>query len=154
MSTPNYLTSTVINVEGVCCGGEVPLVKAALSSLPSITSVDVNVKAKTATIVHDIKQTTSESIRDALIADSFPAVIKSTTTIAATPTHNPMKTITFTSPSIYCKSEVSKITNAVDALRGILDVEVSVRDKTFTVEFNSETVKEEDIVGAVEKVSI
>lgn len=44
---------TKLTIEGMHCGGCVKSVSAALSSVPSITNVDVNLEAGLATVSHD-----------------------------------------------------------------------------------------------------
>lgn len=47
------LDKTVLNVMGICCPAEVPLIKKILGPLPGVEDVCVNVTSRTATVLHD-----------------------------------------------------------------------------------------------------
>ena len=50
---PIKLTKTVIDVLGICCPAEAPLVKKLLEPVPGVQEVSVNVATKTVTVHHD-----------------------------------------------------------------------------------------------------
>lgn len=52
-SEPTELQKTTLDVLGICCPAEVPLVKKILEPVPGVQEVSVNVTAKTVTVHHD-----------------------------------------------------------------------------------------------------
>lgn len=47
------LSKTTIDVMGICCPNEVPLIKKLLEPIPGVEEVSVNVTSKTVTVLHD-----------------------------------------------------------------------------------------------------
>lgn len=47
------LGKTTIDVMGICCPNEVPLIKKLLEPIPGVEEVSVNVTSKTVTVLHD-----------------------------------------------------------------------------------------------------
>lgn len=57
--TPQKLRKTCIDIFGICCPAEVPLVKKILQPLPGVQEVLVNVAARTVTVRHDAALTSA-----------------------------------------------------------------------------------------------
>jgi copper chaperone len=57
------MENTVLNVDGMSCEHCAKAITKAVSALPGIHSVDVNLKAKTVTVAHDTAQTPLDKIR-------------------------------------------------------------------------------------------
>jgi Cd2+/Zn2+-exporting ATPase len=47
------LGKTTLDVMGICCPNEVPLIKKLLQPIPGVEEVSVNVTSKTVTVLHD-----------------------------------------------------------------------------------------------------
>ncbi len=58
--------TTVLNVEGMSCNHCVAAVKKAVSALPGVTKVDVNLAGKTATVEHDDDRAPVAALRAAI----------------------------------------------------------------------------------------
>ena len=50
---PKKLKKTIIDVLGICCPAEAPLIKMLLKPVPGVEEVSVNVAMKTVTVYHD-----------------------------------------------------------------------------------------------------
>ena len=57
------MEKTILNVDGMSCEHCVKAITKAVSALPGIHSVDVNLEAKTVTVAHDTAQTPPDKIR-------------------------------------------------------------------------------------------
>jgi len=68
--------TTSIEVSGICCPSEVPIIEKCLMKLPGVQSVSVNVTAKSATVHHNGLITSSEALVAALNKASLGASLK------------------------------------------------------------------------------
>lgn len=62
-----------------------------------------------------------------------------------------MTTTTITVPGIHCDHCKSSIEGALGVLDGVSKAEVSVPDKTVTVDFDDSVVREDDLREAIEE---
>jgi len=64
------METTTVTAEGVVCGGCANAVKKAVSSVPGVTNVEVEVPEKRVTVTHD-KRANRADIEDALKRAGF-----------------------------------------------------------------------------------
>ena len=65
----------VINVEGMTCGGCVKSVDSAVSQLPGVQSVDVDLEGNKASVTYDASTVTVEAIVEAIEDAGFDASV-------------------------------------------------------------------------------
>lgn len=63
--------NTTLPVKGMTCGGCVNSVKRALSALPGVTAVEVELVSGLAHIEHDREQTPVDALRAAIVQAGF-----------------------------------------------------------------------------------
>lgn len=68
------MTKTTLKIEGMMCEGCVKTVKTALENVAGVTSVDVNLKKGTATVMHD--NVSDEKLISAVVDGGFRASVK------------------------------------------------------------------------------
>ena len=66
---------TKMNVNGICCPAEKPLIEKLLNALPGISSIEVNIMDRTTTVEHDNALTTAGDLVRTLNAASLEASI-------------------------------------------------------------------------------
>lgn len=64
----------LFHVEGMACEHCVHAVKTAVGALPGVGSVDVDLKAKTASVAYDPEKVTDEAIRKAIEDQGYDVV--------------------------------------------------------------------------------
>ncbi|XP_073390566.1 uncharacterized protein [Physcomitrium patens] len=69
------LSKTTIDVMGICCPNEVPLIKKLLEPIPGVEEVSVNVTSKTVTVLHDQLSASSSKLVKALNDASMVASV-------------------------------------------------------------------------------
>ena len=74
---------TVLNVQGICCASEVPVIEKALGVLPGVQQVSVNVIGKKATVQHDAALTPPQTLADALTRCGMRTTVVSAEFMAA-----------------------------------------------------------------------
>ena len=68
------MTKTTLKIEGMMCEGCVKKVKDGLESVDNVTSVDVNLKKGTATVMHE--GAADEALISAVVDAGFRASVK------------------------------------------------------------------------------
>jgi len=68
--------TTVLNVDGICCPSEVPIIDNILAKLPGIENVSTNVTARTTTVQHDPLLSAPTDLVEALNAASLGASLR------------------------------------------------------------------------------
>ena len=68
------MTKSVLKIEGMMCEGCVKTVRESLEGLQGIESVDVNLKKRTATVVHN--GVSDETLVGAVVDAGFRASVK------------------------------------------------------------------------------
>lgn len=68
------MSKTTLKIEGMMCEGCVKTVKTALESINGVTSVDVNLKKGTATVMHN--GVSDDDLISAVVDNGFRASVK------------------------------------------------------------------------------
>ena len=69
--------NTTMNVQGICCPSEVPLINRLLKDLPGVSNINVNVTQRTTTVTHDNSMTSATDLVRALNSASLDASVGS-----------------------------------------------------------------------------
>ncbi len=69
------MTTTVLHVEGMSCGHCVKAVSGAVSALPGVKAVQVDLQTKTATVEHDPALVNVVKIREAIEGQGYDVVM-------------------------------------------------------------------------------
>jgi len=132
MPTPQTLRVSVQNMSCASCVGRV---ERALSALPGVSDVSVNLASETAQAQIDHPDRIAETVR-ALEQAGYPARTQSVRLNVA---------------SMSCASCVGRVDKALAAVPGVLDVNVNLASETATVTFVEGAVDLTDLLKAAEE---
>jgi len=76
LSVDGTTVSTVMEVSGICCPSEVPIIEKILKKLPGVEGISVNVTAKLTTVVHNPLMTSPAELVAAINTASLGARLK------------------------------------------------------------------------------
>lgn len=132
-----------LSVIGMVCMSCVNNIETNVSKMAGVTSVNASLEHNTATIEYHPAKITSEKLCQAIEDLGFEA---STTT-----EHRPScKTVIVGIEGMTCGSCIKLIENTVGAADGIVKISVSLDKKEAVIEYNCDTLSDEDVKNAIE----
>jgi Cu+-exporting ATPase len=148
------LTKLLLGIDGMTCSSCSSTVESALRSLPSVRNVVVTLTTNTATLEFDPLVITSQKIIDEIEANGFGASIMSETAVSSAPSHSLNEKIPVTTLVCEIIGKVDDkeleilITNSQPPLRSY---EIRKDTNQFVIEFNSQLLSKETILGNLNK---
>ncbi|WP_127561381.1 heavy metal translocating P-type ATPase [Nioella ostreopsis] len=124
-----------ISVQNMSCASCVGRVQRALSALPGVTEVNVNLATETAQAQVDSRSRIGEVV-EALSQASYPARTQS---------------VRLNISSMSCASCVGRVQKALSSVPGVLDVNVNLASETATVDFADGSLDMADLLKAAEE---
>lgn len=70
-----YKMQTIVNIKGMTCMGCVRSVKNVLEEISGVSSTDVSLEDKQATIQYDAKKTNENHFKEAIVGAGFEVII-------------------------------------------------------------------------------
>ncbi|MFX0540369.1 heavy metal translocating P-type ATPase [Roseovarius sp. S4756] len=122
-------------VENMSCGSCVGRVERALTGLPGVSDVTVNLAAETVQAQIDVPERTGDIVA-ALQQAGYPPRVQ---------------TVRLNVASMSCASCVGRVDRALAALPGVLDVAVNLASETATVTYAEGALQLEDLLRAAEE---
>ncbi|KAJ2905269.1 Cu(2+)-transporting P-type ATPase, partial [Coemansia aciculifera] len=127
------------SVQGMTCQSCVRAIKAALSGVPGVVSVDVSLEEEKAVVEMDSQTVTTDEITQAILACGFDAQLAADTVVVQLGVHG-----------MTCQSCVKAIKGVLGDVAGIASVDISLDDERADVSYDPQVVTVAEIVAAIE----
>ncbi|KAJ2895191.1 Cu(2+)-transporting P-type ATPase [Coemansia aciculifera] len=121
------------------CQSCVRAIKAALSGVPGVVSVDVSLEEEKAVVEMDSQTVTTDEITQAILACGFDAQLAADTVVVQLGVHG-----------MTCQSCVKAIKGVLGDVAGIASVDISLDDERADVSYDPQVVTVAEIVAAIE----
>ena len=148
VSAPLKVKKEKFDVSGMTCSSCSTHIDKAISALPGVKSVNVNLLGNSMTVEYDESKLNINSIIEAVAKSGFTATLDDDTYVSA-----PLKVKKekFDVSGMTCSSCSTHIDKAISALPGVKSVNVNLLGNSMTVEYDESKLNTNSIIGAVAK---